>query len=86
MCGRQLRRPSPDGLGPKCRRATRPQPAAHATTTPATAPLDHDALAAAGQTTIPLPGLTPPEVPARRRRGRGTTTLPDLSTYQPTET
>ncbi|MFG2400736.1 hypothetical protein [Streptomyces lydicus] len=82
-CGRPLRRPSPDGLGAKCRRkaraaAARPDRTAAVPTRP---PLDHAALAAAGQLAIPVqPSLAdcePTWSPARRRRRITTTPGPD---------
>lgn len=81
-CGRPLTRPSLDGLGPVCRRkyaASRSGLGSGASP----AVLDHDGLAAAGQTTIPMTEFAD-TVPARRRCGRGTTTLPDVATHQPT--
>ncbi|MEU9498214.1 hypothetical protein [Streptomyces sp. NPDC048196] len=74
MCGRPLRRPSPDGLGPRCRRKKRAaEPESDRTTTvPGRHWLDHAALAAAGQTAIPIqPAFSdcePAWRPARRRR------------------
>lgn len=55
-CRRQLRLPSPDGLGPKCRRAQqppKPKPAPAATNAKSPARPDHNQLTAAGQLTIP---------------------------------
>lgn len=53
-CRRRLTRPSPDGLGPTCRRRLAPPPARagpHDQPRPA---LDHAALDAAGQLAIPV--------------------------------
>ena len=82
-CGRPLRRPSPDGLGPRCRRKARAEPDRTATT-PVRRPLDHAALLAGGQTTIPIqPVLSDCEPgwrPARRRRR--ITTIPGPDTWE----
>lgn len=53
-CKRRLRQPSPDGLGPKCRRKLHP-PTPRTTQAPvaSTTQLDHQQLTAAGQLTIP---------------------------------
>lgn len=73
LCGRPLRRPSPDGYGPKCRRALGPRPAGGGQL-----PLD-----------IPAPARRPrrPRLRIRwprRYRGRRITTLPDIANYQET--
>lgn len=82
-CGRPLRRPTPDGLGPVCRRKKHP-PAAEPDRAAAAAlhrPLDHAALAAAGQLAIPvqptLADCEPTWRPARRRRRIVTVPGPD---------
>ncbi|GAA4706225.1 hypothetical protein [Streptomyces youssoufiensis] len=82
-CGRPLRRPSPDGLGPRCRRKLRTPPAGGPAQGDQPA-LDHAGLAAAGQLAIPIQ----PTLPARplwadRLPGRRADTLPDIATYQP---
>jgi hypothetical protein len=54
LCKRTLRRPSPDGLGPKCRRKLHPpKPRATAAPVASAGQLDHEQLTAAGQLTIP---------------------------------
>lgn len=87
-CRRPPRRPSPDGLGPVCRRKHRPATTAVPGPAGAHPPLDHAALAAADQLTIPVqPALPRPRWPRRARQlARPTHTLPDIATYQPKET
>ncbi|GCD38000.1 hypothetical protein OEIGOIKO_05810 [Streptomyces chrestomyceticus JCM 4735] len=74
-CGRPLRRPSPDGLGPVCRRKHGPQPDHRERSTSAARPLDHHDLARHGQLAIPIqPSFSDCEPswartqPSRRRR------------------
>jgi hypothetical protein len=87
-CNRPLCRPSPDGLGPVCRRAHQPGPA---DTTPGPNPtptarrLDHTGLAAAGQLTIPIqPSF--PRVALHQGRVRRITTVPGPDTWPTKET
>ncbi|MCP9205534.1 hypothetical protein [Streptomyces cucumeris] len=71
-CGRPLRRPSPDGYGPKCRRALGPRPATGG-----------GQLAL----NIPTQPRRRPRLRIRwprRYRGREVHTLPDIATYQET--
>ncbi|TVL89806.1 hypothetical protein [Streptomyces sp. SAJ15] len=81
-CRRPLSRPSPDGLGPVCRRRLRPA----TTTVPGPAgrePLDHAALADAGQLAIPIqPALPRPRPRWARRLDQPTRDLPDIANYR----
>lgn len=73
-CGRPLRRPTPDGLGPVCRRKKHPADTepGRATAAAVHRPPDRAALAATGQLAIPvqptLDDCEPTWRPARRRR------------------
>ncbi|WP_431999288.1 hypothetical protein [Streptomyces sioyaensis] len=83
-CGRPLRRPSPDGLGPVCRRKKRPEATEPSRTTAGHRQLlDHAALADAGQLAIPVqPTLDACELTWRRRRKRHITTIPGPDTWE----
>ncbi|MFJ4637544.1 hypothetical protein ACIP69_18205 [Streptomyces hygroscopicus] len=82
-CHRPLRRPSPDGLGPVCRRA-QVGPTTSTLPHPGAEPLDHAALAASGQLAIPFQAYLPAPIPSARRRGRHIHCLPDIANYQET--
>ncbi|CAM5682687.1 MULTISPECIES: hypothetical protein [Streptomyces] len=79
-CGRLLRRPSPDGLGPVCRRKHVPEPDRRGSKT-------SRPVADPGQLTIPIqtsfsdcePSWARPQ-PSRRRRGP-ITTVPGPDTW-----
>ncbi|WP_275462092.1 hypothetical protein [Streptomyces noursei] len=79
-CGRTLRRPSSDGRGPICRRQHQTPAGPDEHPRPGI-PLDHAALAAAGQLAIPiLPTFSdcaPAWHPDRRRRRITTISGPD---------
>lgn len=85
VCGRPLRRPSPDGLGPVCRRNLLARPGDRG---PSTAhPLDHPRLARHGQLTIPVQASfsdcepTPTRPPSQHRRRRPIDTIPGPDTW-----
>lgn len=81
-CGRRMRRPAADGLGPVCRRRLRPSTAAPRLELPPPVP------AAAGQLAFDEPATTVPcsEWLASRRLARRIVTVPGPDTWPTADT
>lgn len=78
-CGRRMRRPAADGLGPVCRRRTQPAVKTPFLDLPAAIP------AASGQLAFdaPPPAVPCSEWPAPHRLARRTVTVPGPDTWNP---